>query len=87
MKKIIIITIFFLCLQTALLANSNINESMYSVKIPHAEQWYEEHPGELPIWLTEEEKLHLDDIGKDFRPTLEPPTPVRQPSEFDPMQG
>jgi len=60
---------------------------MYSVEIPHAEQWYEEHPGELPIWLTEEEKLHLDEIGKDFRPTLEPPAPVRQPAEFDPVQG
>jgi len=87
MKKIIIIATFFLCLHTALSANSNINESMYSVEIPHAEQWYEEHPGELPIWLTEEEKLHLDEIGKDFRPTLEPPAPVRQPAEFDPMQG
>ncbi len=87
MKKIIIIATFFLCLHTAISANSNINESMYSVEIPHAEQWYEEHPGELPIWLTEEEKLHLDEMGKDFRPTLEPPTPVRQPAEFDPMQG
>jgi len=66
-----------------LFANTNIHYA----EIPHAEQWYEEHPGELPIWLTEEEKLHLDEIGKDFRPTLDPPGPVRQPSEFDPMQG
>jgi len=87
MKKEIFIITFSLCLNGALFANSNIDGSIYDVEIPHAEQWYEEHPGELPIWLNEEEKLRLDEIGKDFRPTLEPPAPVRQPAEFDPMQG
>ncbi len=83
MKKIILFVIFLLCLHTTLFANTNIHYT----EIPHAEQWYEDHPGELPIWLTEEEKLHLDEIGKDFRPTLEPPAPVRQHAEFEPMQG
>ncbi len=83
MKKIILIITLLLCLNVTLFAKPNIHYA----EIPHAEQWQEEHPGELPIWLTEEEKLHLDEIGKDFRPTLEPPGPVRQPSEFDPMQG
>ncbi len=87
MKKVALIIAFLFCLNVTLLANSNINTHIHYAEIPHAEQWYREHPGELPIWLTEEEKLHLDEIGKDFRPTLEPPSPVRQPSEFEPMQG
>jgi len=87
MKKVVLITTFLLYLNVTLFANSNTNAHIRYAEIPHAEQWQEEHPGELPIWLTEEEKLHLDEIGKDFRPTLEPPTPVRQPAEFAPMQG
>jgi len=87
MKKAILIITFSLCLNGAIFANSTSNTYIHYAEIPHAEQWQEEHPGELPIWLTEEEKLHLDEIGKDFLPTLEPPTPVRQPSEFAPMQG
>ncbi len=83
MKKIFFIITSLLCLNVTLFAKSII---LYA-EIPHAEQWQDEHPGELPIWLTEDEKLHLDEIGKDFLPTLEPPGPVRQPSEFDPMQG
>lgn len=56
-------------------------------EIPHAEQWQQEHPGELPKWLTEEEKLHLDEIGNGYRPTLEPPTPIKNIAEFERMQG
>jgi len=41
----------------------------------------------LPIWLTEEEKLRLDEIGKNFQPTSPPPIPIRQPAEFEPMEG
>ena len=87
MKKIILLITVLLFLYTTILANSNNDKQIHYAEIPHAEQLYDEHPGELPIWLTEEEKLNLDDIGKDFLPTLEPPTPVRQPAEFDPMQG
>ena len=87
MKKAIFIITFSLCLNGALFANSTSNTYIHYAEIPHAERWQEEHPGELPIWLTEEEKLHLDEIGKDFLHTLEPPAPVRQPAEFDPMQG
>jgi agmatine/peptidylarginine deiminase len=83
MKKIVLIITLLLCLNVTLFATTNIHYA----EILHAEQWQEDHPGELPIWLTEEEKLHLDEIDKDYLPTLEPPGPVRQPSEFDPMQG
>jgi len=83
MKKIFLIITFLLCLIVTLFAKSSIHYT----EILHAEQWQEEHQGELPIWLTEDEKLRLDEIGKDYLPTLEPPSPVRQPSEFDPMQG
>ncbi len=83
MKKIFLIITFLLCINVILFAKSNIHYA----EITHAEKWQDEHPGELPIWLTEDEKLDLDEIGKDFLPTLEPPAPVRQPSEFDPMQG
>jgi len=87
MKKVIFFITCLLCLNVSLFANNNGATHIHYAEIPHAEQWYEDHPGELPIWLTEEEKLHLDEIGRDFRPTLEPPTPVRQPAEFAPMQG
>jgi agmatine deiminase len=44
-------------------------------------------PNSLPIWLTEDEKLRIDEIGENFQPTSPPPLPVRQPAEFEPMQG
>ena len=48
---------------------------------------YWDDPDSLPIWLTEEEKSRLDEIGKNFQPTNPPPLPVRQPAEFEPMKG
>ncbi|MGF3555127.1 MAG: agmatine deiminase family protein [Thermoplasmatota archaeon] len=48
---------------------------------------YWNDPNSLPIWLTEEEKLKIDEIGKNFQPTSPPPLPVRQPAEFEPMEG
>jgi len=44
-------------------------------------------PNSLPIWLTEDEMQKLDEIGKNFQPTSPPPAPVRQPAEFEPMEG
>lgn len=48
---------------------------------------YWDDPHSLPIWLTKEEKLKIDEIGKNFQQTTPPPLPVRQPAEFEPMEG
>ncbi len=87
MKKSIIILVISLCLSTVAFAKTNDEPIIHFSKIPHAQQWEKDHPGELPIWLTEDEKLHLDEIGKGYRPTLEPPTPIKNIAEFDRMQG
>ncbi|MBN2017360.1 MAG: agmatine deiminase family protein [Candidatus Cloacimonetes bacterium] len=87
MKKFSLIITLLFCFSTFILADTVNKINIHYAEIPHAEKWYEEHPGELPIWLTEEELLYLDEIGKGSRSTLEPPAPVRQPSEFEPMQG
>ena len=50
-------------------------------------QWLKNNPESLPIWLTSEELLRLDEIGINFESTSAPPTPIRQPAEFEPMQG
>ncbi len=63
--------------------NNKINEFF----IETHEQWIINNPDSLPIWLTPEELTRLDEIGKGFVPTSEPPTPIRQPAEFEPMQG
>lgn len=48
-------------------------------------QWCDQNS--LPIWLTDDEELRLDEIGKNFQPTSPPPQPVRQPAEFETMEG
>ncbi len=50
-------------------------------------EWEEDNPYSLPHWPTPDELRRLDEIGKGFRPTGAPPGPVRQPAEFEPMQG
>ncbi|UCF50089.1 MAG: agmatine deiminase family protein [Thermoplasmatales archaeon] len=63
--------------------NAVIDDSLFE----QYEQWINSNPESLPIWLTPEELTRLDEIGKGFIPTSEPPKPVRQPAEFEPMQG
>ncbi|MFQ5452941.1 MAG: agmatine deiminase family protein [Candidatus Zixiibacteriota bacterium] len=41
----------------------------------------------LPIGLTEEEKLHLDEIGMSHRGTAPPTGIIRNPAEWEPSQG
>ncbi len=41
----------------------------------------------LPIGLTEEEKTRLHEIGRDHESTAPPTGQVRNPSEWEPMQG
>ncbi len=50
-------------------------------------EWERNNPYSLPHWLTPDELLRLDEIGEGFVPTAAPPAPVRQPAEFEPMQG
>jgi agmatine/peptidylarginine deiminase len=49
--------------------------------------WEENNPGSLPHWLTTDELERLDEIGTGFRQTVAPPAPVRQPAEFETMEG
>lgn len=50
-------------------------------------EWAKNNPHSLPHWLTPDELERLDEIGAGFEPTAAPPWPVRQPAEFEPMQG
>jgi agmatine/peptidylarginine deiminase len=50
-------------------------------------EWMEKNPESLPIWMTEEERQRKDEIGKDFLATLPPLAPIRQPAEFEPVEG
>jgi agmatine/peptidylarginine deiminase len=50
-------------------------------------EWERNNPYSLPHWLTPDELERLGEIGDGFQPTLAPPQPVRQPAEFEPMQG
>jgi agmatine/peptidylarginine deiminase len=51
------------------------------------QNWFENNPDSLPIWLTQGELQRLDEIGEGFEGTSAPPSPVRMPAEFEPMQG
>jgi agmatine deiminase len=51
------------------------------------DKWFEENPHSLPIWLTPDELLRLDEIGSRITPTDPPPGPVRNVAEFEPMAG
>ena len=50
-------------------------------------EWEKNNPHSLPHWLTPDELERLDEIGAGFKPTEAPPGPIRQPAEFEPMQG
>lgn len=51
------------------------------------EKWMTDHPGELPIWPTPEELRRWHTIGNGFQPTAPPGGAVRNPGEFEPMEG
>ena len=59
------------------------------VTVPRAmqEEWERNNPDSLPIWLTPDELERLHEIGQGFVPTAPPAGPVRQPGEFEPMEG
>ncbi len=49
--------------------------------------WFQQNPHSLPQWLTEDEKLRLDEIGKAFTPTDPPSGPVWNIAEFEPIEA
>ncbi|MEA3476158.1 MAG: agmatine deiminase family protein [Candidatus Cloacimonadota bacterium] len=86
MKKIL--SVFILILISTSSSNAfehkNTKPKILSLK---EEEWFKENPESLPHWMTEEEKQRIDEIGKDFMPTDPPSSPIRQPAEFEPMEG
>ncbi len=50
-------------------------------------EWKKENPFSLPHWMTEEEQLKADEIGRDFYETDPPVGPVVNIAEFNKMQG
>ena len=80
MKRLVLsILIIALFLPMALADNSNIE-----IK---TKKWINNHPGELPIWLTPWEMKIWNNYSRDFYVTDPPPTPVRNVAEFEPMEA
>ena len=78
--------IYLLAIIFSLIFVNIIQAETINIKTQEKEfNWYDSNS--LPIWLTEDEKLKLDEIGKNFQPTNPPPLPARQPAEFEPMEG
>ncbi|MCD6101505.1 MAG: agmatine deiminase family protein, partial [Candidatus Cloacimonetes bacterium] len=88
MKRIISIIFLLTFLYSPVTVSANQNKcSPLSQNSERDKEWFSQHPESLPIWMTEEEKLKKDEIGKDFLPTNPPSSPIRQPAEFEPMEG
>jgi agmatine deiminase len=89
-RKILIIILALSLIITATInvSSSRTNfEKNYNSYIKQQEQWEKNNPDILPIWLSSRELNRIDEIGIGFVPTSQPPTPIRQPAEFEPMQG
>ncbi|MCK4357961.1 MAG: agmatine deiminase family protein [Candidatus Cloacimonetes bacterium] len=89
MRKLLSFFVLILIISPILNASENIKNTKTKILTPKEkeEKWFSENPESLPHWMTEEEKLRIDEIGKDFMPTYPPPSPIRQPAEFEPMEG
>jgi len=55
--------------------------------IEKTQKWSEKNPNSLPQWMTPEEELRRDEIGRDFYETDPPVGPVRNIAEFEKMEG
>jgi len=86
MKKLLSVFILIVILTSILNAFEHKNTKP-KILTPKEEKWFKENPESLPHWMTEEEKQRVDEIGKDFLPTNPPSSPIRQPAEFEPMEG
>ncbi len=83
-----ILIVIILITGTSNVGSTQTNETVINdCFLEQHEQWIKNNPNSLPIWLTPEEQSRIDEIGKTFVPTDSPPGPIRQPAEFEPMQG
>ncbi len=73
--------------QNTLVAADEQDKDPRTVPIEMQKEWERNNPGALPIWLTPDEMNRLDEIGKDFRASAPPPGDIRQPAEFEPLEG
>ena len=77
-------------LSTLLVVSSTYADTILPLNYPSPDEqraWEKENPNSLPHWLTPDELERLDEIGQGFEPTAPPSGPIRQPAEFEPMQG
>jgi agmatine/peptidylarginine deiminase len=88
-KKFTMLTIFvtLFLLGTVFVNGAQIKYKNFETLYYKDKAWFENNPDSLPIWLTSEEMKRLDEIGKHFVQTQDPPGPVRHPAEFEPMEG
>ena len=88
-KKLAILSIIvsFMFLGQVLVIGQQITKTNFISLSERDKAWFENNPDTLPIWLTAEELERLDEIGRNFVPTSTPPQPVRNPAEFEPMEG
>ena len=87
MKKLISLTIILELIIFSFFFSFNYLSAKPNDKIQLEAEWMEKNPHSLPIWLTEEEKTRLDEIGKNFTPTDPPTGNVRNIAEFEPQEG
>jgi agmatine/peptidylarginine deiminase len=81
-----VVTILFFTLFPGVLPATAETPSGYPT-LEQQREWEENNPNSLPHWMTPEELQRLDEIGRGFEPTEAPEAPIRQPAEFEPMQG
>ncbi|MBC8214887.1 MAG: agmatine deiminase family protein [Candidatus Marinimicrobia bacterium] len=79
MKKSTIIILSLLMFSGVFSNSLNLTE--------RTQQWSEKNPTSLPQWMTPEEELKKDEIGRDFVETDPPIGPVRNIAEFEKMEG
>ena len=86
-KLIVSIILTMLIFGTIFIPVSKADDNHNDFLTEQQKNWLETNPDSLPIWMTPEEKLRIDEIGKGFQRTDPPPAPIRQPAEFEPMEG
>lgn len=88
-KKFVYLSILisFLFIGSAFVNAQQITIEFHNSSSEKDNIWFENNPSSLPIWLTQEELGRLDEIGKGFKGSDPPPAPIRQPAEFEPMEG
>ena len=90
MKKnlIVVAIVFSMLIFGSLLSSAQNIRNKYNYNLSERDKsWFKENPNALPIWLTQDELQRVDEIGQGFIGTSPPPGPVRQPAEFEPMEG